>query len=297
MTRTAIFAVLLGLGAGAATHAQPAPVALVGAKVLTVSGADLNDAVVLLRDGKIERVGEGLEVPAGYERIEVANGGVVIPGMIDLHAYLGAHDDLHEDARVLTPGFWAADAFDPFHPEVEKARASGVTTFVLAPRTRNVIGGRVAVVKMPAPGLNRPRYLRRAGPFALSLGGAARQTGRMPTSRTGVVDLLRETILRARGPEADRDPVLTELKPILGGRDSVFMHVETAVDARAAVALARDFGFRACLVHARAVGDAAGRIGASCSTGTFAGRPGWRRRAVWWPSRPTPRSPGWRTCG
>ena len=55
-------------------------------KVIPVSGPDIADGVVLIRDGKIEAVGAKLEVPAGARVIEV---GAVMPGLVHPYARTG----------------------------------------------------------------------------------------------------------------------------------------------------------------------------------------------------------------
>jgi imidazolonepropionase-like amidohydrolase len=273
MIRTAFVAACL-LAAAPASLAQSGPLALVGGKVLPVAGAEIQDGVVLIRDGRIERVGRELEVPPGYRRIDT-KGGVIMPGMIDLNAYAGGYADLLESVSAVTPDVRAIDAFDPWHPDLSRLPASGVTTFVLAPRPGNVIAGRTAVLKSIAPSRERvrPRMLRSEAAFLLSVGRAAAGSERPPTSRPGVIDLLRRALARARGSKADeRWPGLRALQPLLAGQEAAFIHVEDAVDARAAVAVATEFGLNACLVNARDIGDAAesvARSGAAVAFGPF----------------------------
>ena len=64
--------------------------ALVGGTLIDGSGGPpMRDSVVLVRGGRIERVGtvETLPVPAGYERIST-EGMTVLPGLWDLHVHL-----------------------------------------------------------------------------------------------------------------------------------------------------------------------------------------------------------------
>ena len=64
----------------------PAPVALVGATVYTGDGAErIEDAVLVLRNGKIESVGTG-PAPEGVEQLDVS-GRYLIPGLIDTHVH------------------------------------------------------------------------------------------------------------------------------------------------------------------------------------------------------------------
>ena len=69
--------------------ASDRPVVFTGGLVITMDDAHtvLPGADVLVRDGKIEQVGVGLEVPEGTEEID-ASGGIVMPGMIDTHRHM-----------------------------------------------------------------------------------------------------------------------------------------------------------------------------------------------------------------
>jgi len=59
-------------------------VAVVGETVYTMSGAAIKNGVVLVTDGKIERVGpaDRVTIPSGYK---VLKGKVVTPGLVDAH--------------------------------------------------------------------------------------------------------------------------------------------------------------------------------------------------------------------
>jgi hypothetical protein len=62
--------------------------ALVGGRVVTVSGDTFEGGTVLLGEGKIQAVGESVTIPAGAERVDVS-GKVVMPGLIDAHSHIG----------------------------------------------------------------------------------------------------------------------------------------------------------------------------------------------------------------
>ena len=99
LRRAVLCGVMAGLAACGAPPAEPPPAvdlapdgpfALVGGTLIDGSGgAPLGDSVVLLRDGRIERVGaEGdLAVPDGYAVIDT-NGMTVLPGLWDAHVHL-----------------------------------------------------------------------------------------------------------------------------------------------------------------------------------------------------------------
>ena len=76
---------LTTLAAANVAHAQ---IAVRGDTVHTMAGPPIQNGVVLLRDGVIERVGPASEVtiPAGYRTLTAR---VVTPGLIDAHTVVG----------------------------------------------------------------------------------------------------------------------------------------------------------------------------------------------------------------
>src|SRR5215210_1578191 len=56
--------------------------AITGARIVTVSGATIENGTVVIQNGKIAAVGANVSVPGGAERINGA-GLTVFPGMID----------------------------------------------------------------------------------------------------------------------------------------------------------------------------------------------------------------------
>ena len=83
--------VLLGilvLGSPRAGAEAPAVYALVGGRVLTVSGPALEQGTVVLRDGLIEALGANVALPPDARVIDV-KGLVLTPGIIDGFGGLG----------------------------------------------------------------------------------------------------------------------------------------------------------------------------------------------------------------
>src|SRR5690606_13930395 len=77
---------LLGLSAPGAAAAQV--IAIEGGTVHTIAGPPIMGATVLIRDGRIEAVGAGVQVPAGATRID-ASGKIVTPGLFDSGTNIG----------------------------------------------------------------------------------------------------------------------------------------------------------------------------------------------------------------
>ena len=108
------FGIVLALAA-----ALDAQVAVHGDKVYTMAGAAIDDGVVLIRDGKIERVGPAsqVNVPEGYKTLRAK---VVTPGLVDAHGTVGLtgylnqpqdQDELEKSAPIQ-PELRAIDAYD-----------------------------------------------------------------------------------------------------------------------------------------------------------------------------------------
>lgn len=106
-------ALLLCRGAGVSAQ-PPAPreTAIIGATVITMRGAPIANATILLRDSLIVAVGRDVRVPANARRIDAA-GKFVMPGLIDMHAHLFADE-------------WVPDSVAPH--ELGLYLAHGVTT-------------------------------------------------------------------------------------------------------------------------------------------------------------------------
>ena len=124
------------------------------ATVLTGTGTRLDDADVLIVDGRIRAVGSALQAPADAQRID-ARGKWVTPGIIDVHSHLGvysspgvnAHSDGNEVTGAVTANVWAEHSVWPQDPGFDAARAGGVTSLQVLPGSANLVGGRGVTLK------------------------------------------------------------------------------------------------------------------------------------------------------
>ena len=131
-----------------------APVLIQHATVLTGTGQRLDDADVLMRDGRIVAVGTSLEAPANAIRVD-GTGKWVTPGIIDVHSHLGvypspgvsAHGDGNEATSPVTPNVWAEHSVWPQDPAFHTALAGGITAMQILPGSANLIGGRGVTLK------------------------------------------------------------------------------------------------------------------------------------------------------
>lgn len=125
-----------------------------GATVLTGTGTRLDNADVLIANGRIEAVGLNLSAPAGARVIE-ASGRWVTPGLIDVHSHLGvyaspgvtASSDGNEATDPVTANVWAEHGVWPQDPGFQTALEGGITSLQILPGSANLIGGRGVTLK------------------------------------------------------------------------------------------------------------------------------------------------------
>src|ERR1700736_5909521 len=95
MLKNLLRLLLLIVSSALASQAQQSPVTLVRAgKLLDVdAGRVLSNQIIVIRNGKVESVGENLAIPADATVIDLAKM-TVLPGLIDCHTHLadGAHE-------------------------------------------------------------------------------------------------------------------------------------------------------------------------------------------------------------
>lgn len=128
--------------------------AIRGARIVTVSGATIENGTIVIENGKITALGAAASVPAGAETIDGA-GLSVYPGMIDAGTSMGlveipqganGTNDLSEvsdnnpNERVIT-------AVNPYSAHISITRNNGITSVLTMPRN-GVVVGQSAVINL-----------------------------------------------------------------------------------------------------------------------------------------------------
>jgi len=268
--------------------AAAGPVLIRGATVLTGTGERLEQADLLLRDGRIAAIGPGLE--AGDARIVDAAGRWVTPGLIDIHSHLGvypsptleAHGDGNEMVDPNTAGVWAEHAVWPQDPGFETALAGGVTTLMVLPGSGNLIGGRGVTLKnVPASTMQAMKFPGAPHGLKMACGeNPKRYYGgqqRAPMTRMGNMAGYRQAFADAqdyrrqwqdfrraadeweskpksrrdgeRPSPPKRDLALETLSAVLEGTITVQIHCYRADEMANMIDLADEFGFRIAAFH------------------------------------------------
>ena len=256
-----------------AVFAQAKHVVLIkNGTVMTAVRGTLENTDILIENGKITRIGKGLNAPAGANVID-ATGKYVTPGIIDCHSHTML-DAINEGTYSVTSMTQVKDVLVPKDIAIYRALAGGVTTANLLHGSANSIGGQNATVKFkfgrPAsefliadapPGI---KFAMGENPKGTNRTQQPGQTPRYPRTRMGVIETMRDAFLRARDYkqawddykagktkiEPRKDLELEPLVEVLEGKRLVHCHGYRADEHLNLLKLADEFGFRiATLQH------------------------------------------------
>ncbi|NMC65880.1 MAG: amidohydrolase family protein [Acidobacteria bacterium] len=192
-------------------------IAIIGAKIVPVTGPVIESGSILIKDGRIADLGAKVSIPANARVIE-AKGLTAYPGMIDSYSWLGLEEisgvratvDNRETGRI-NPQVKAIEAlrYDSMHIPI--ARANGIVAAVVAP-SGGLISGQSTLVKLDgwtnremvvkeslAMMIELPAIRRSRGGFS----GFGRQQPQVTTEKT--LDELRQVFKKARMYEKRRE--------------------------------------------------------------------------------------------
>jgi imidazolonepropionase-like amidohydrolase len=248
------------------------------ATVLTGTGEKIENADLIIIDGKISAVGQNLV--ADDATVIDAKGKWVTPGIIDVHSHLGvypspnaeSHNDGNEMTNPVTAEVWAEHSVWPQDPGFNRAREGGVTTMQILPGSANLIGGRGVTLKnIPSESMqgmkfpDAPYGLKMAcGENPKSLYGSRDVS---PMTRMGNMAGYRQAFIEATEYkrawdkyEADytagknaiapkRDLTLDTLKGVLEGEILIHNHCYKAEEMVMMIDLGKEFNYHSGTFH------------------------------------------------
>jgi len=129
-------------------------IAITGGTVYPVSGPKIENATVLIRDGRIAAVGANVTVPAGATRIDAA-GKWVTPGLFDGAGQMGLREisavqNTNEQTLrgdEVAAAFNVLEGVNPGSMLIGVNRIEGVTTTLAVPNG-SLIWGQAAVIDL-----------------------------------------------------------------------------------------------------------------------------------------------------
>ena len=266
MNRLIPFAAALAL---AAAPASAQTIAIEGGDVYTAAGTPLRGATVLIQNGRITAVGNGIAVPAGARRID-ARGKWVTPGLIESSTQLGLREveglaetndaeirdvaQQREPADQVQAAFNVTEGLNPRSMVIPVTRIAGITTAVTRP-TGSLIAGQGAMIDMIGNTVEQMSIVSPIGMFA-SMSENARGTVGGP--RAAITMRLREVLEDARAYARNRQSFergetreysasrldMEALQPVLAGRQPLVLEAHRASDIQLALRMAREYDLK-----------------------------------------------------
>lgn len=282
--------IVLAMGACSLAMAQDKPVVFENARLITITGEEIERGTLVVQGGIIRAVGKSgaVAIPADAQRVD-ASGKCIMPGLVDTHSHIGGvggadgSSPIQPDVRVL-------DSLNPFESGFRRAVAGGLTTLNVMPGSGHLLSGQTIYLKLRGrPG--QPGNARRidelfihpasgspsdaidpCGGIKMANGTNSIGNAPFPGTRGKSVALVRERYIKAIEYKAaiekafkegtpdkapPRDIGLDALLEVLDGRRIVHHHTHRADDIMTVLRLQKEFGFRVVLHHVSEAGKVA----------------------------------------
>jgi imidazolonepropionase-like amidohydrolase len=231
-------------------------------KVYTITGEPISHGVILIRNGKIEKVGtsESVKIPSSYT---VYDAKVVTPGLVDARSEVGLSGDLNiptdqdqlERSNPIQPDLRAIDAYNPDDTLVGYLRINGITTIHTGHGIGALVSGQTMVAKTK-PGLIDAVTLLPVAMLAMSLGTTVEGNFTSPGTAAKEMSMLRTELLKAQeyqkkmdttkdaAKKPARDLSLEMLGRLLHGELKALIYANRAVEIMSAIRLAKEFNLK-----------------------------------------------------
>ena len=227
---------------------------------------------ILIKDGKISKIGEDLSQYIGEEEVIDAKGLLIFPGFIEAHCHLGLHEEgnngagngTNEASEPITPQMRAIDGINPFDGGFQSAREAGVTTAVIGPGSANVIGGQFAAVKTSGICID-DMIIKEPVAIKVAFGENPKRVysgkNKMPNTRMAIAALLRETLTEAvnyknrkidaeiEDKDFSKNLKYEALLPLINREIPMNAHAHRADDILTAIRIAKEFNLKLTLDH------------------------------------------------
>jgi imidazolonepropionase-like amidohydrolase len=249
----------------AATPVAQEPLTIAVDKLYVGNGDIIENAVVVLADGKIVSVAPGVAADSALH----IEGATLTPGLVDAFSFMGVGGATLEESREVTASMKLAQLADLDSDSFRNALDLGVTSAYLSPDSLNVMGGIGAFVKtsggQPADlfAESAARVLNDRAGLKVTLGGDPSRgnytpsgqyttnfKARRPNTRMGTVWVVRRDFYRAKDymkareqglPVYDAD--LEALAAALRGEIPIRVQARRSHDVETALRLQKELGW------------------------------------------------------
>ncbi|MDX1677106.1 amidohydrolase family protein [Arsukibacterium sp.] len=229
----------------------------------------LHNTDIIVRDGKISRIGQALTTPVGYTVIDGKDMHIT-PGIIDEHSHIATEQGVNEGSHANTAEVHIGDVVNPDDINIYRGLAGGVTAVQLLHGSANPIGGRAQIISLrwgeSAEGM---KFADAPGSIKFALGENVKQsnwgsefTSRYPQTRIGVDTFIRDNFQAAKEYQARwqaynklskrqqskvlaprRDYQLETLVEIIEGKRHIHTHSYVASEILMLIDVAEEMGF------------------------------------------------------
>ncbi len=242
-------------------------IAITGGTAYPVSGPKIENATVLIRDGRIAAVGTNVAVPAGAIRID-ASGKWVTPGLIDGAGQMGLREigavqntnEYTLRGNEIAAAFNVLEGINPASTLIAVNRMEGITTTLAVPNG-SLIWGQAVLIDLDGTTIEAMRVKSPAAMVA-DLSEGAKDAG--GGSRAGVAQRLRRVLNDAREyatrrPDYRRRQIqdlsasaadLEALQPVLRGELPLLVVANRRSDIETALRVAKEYKLRLLLAGA-----------------------------------------------
>lgn len=266
-------------------YAQDKPMAFKGALIYPVTGAPIQNGILIVQNGKIIAVGDANTKIPSDAIIQDAKGKIIMPGIVDTHSHLGGPEG-GDNSAALNPDTRAFDAINPTSDGFKKALAGGLTTLNIMPGSGHLMSGQTVYVKMREAKVMEDLIIVNEkgvyGGMKMANGtNPMRGTNGFPGTRAKSAAMDRDLFVKAQeykkkiekaGKDStklpERDLKLEPLVEVLQGKRVVHFHTHKETDILTAIRLSKEFGFRVVLHHVSEgwkVYDEIAKAGVPCS--------------------------------
>jgi imidazolonepropionase-like amidohydrolase len=212
--------------------------------------------------------------PKEGEETYDAQGGWVLPGLIDIHTHLGLFgdgvgfeaEDCNEVGDPVTPQLRVIDGINPRDETFAESLQAGVTAVAVAPGSANPIGGQVAAIRTYGRRID-DMILKAPLAIKFALGenpkSCYNDRDETPVTRMATAAMIREALYEARTygekkraaqENPDLEPPDFDLKheallPLLRGEIQAHFHAHRLDDIFTAIRIAKEFSLDYVIIH------------------------------------------------
>ena len=243
--------------------------AYVGARIIPISGAEIENGYLLIQNGKIVAIGDATDLVLTADTVSVdVKGKVIMPGLVDSHSHIGEVSGA-DGSGPIQPEVRTLDSINPRASSIQRAQSGGITTANIMPGSGHLDSGQTLYVKL-RDGASTIDDLLIIGKDGKYMGGikfangtnSLRGRGGFPGTRAKSAALVRARFIKAQEYKAKidkagddpsklppRDLGLETLVEVLEGKRVVHHHTHRHDDIITVLRLRKEFGFRLVLQH------------------------------------------------